>query len=136
MSDFRLNLPTDIPWERVCVTLDMIEPNECPVRMPAKWQSSLAVFKYVPEDEFQIYPKYRITYLKVTATICGYQPMDKEVQGKVDFGFSAQNVPGFEELLNSYLPCHGAILQVVVTPKNNTINKVNCNNSPPTNIGH
>lgn len=123
MSNFKLNLPTDIPWERVCVTEDMIDPRLCDSRAPAKWQSSLAVFKYRPEEENQIYPKYNITYLKVTATLTGYQPLDQEVQGHIDWhGVDVSTIPGLTDLLNSYNPCHGAILQVTVGPKDNASN--------------
>lgn len=117
-SNFKLNLPTDIPWERICVTEDMIDPVVCDKRLPAKWQTSLAVFKYRPEDEFQMFPEYDITYLKVTATITGYQPLDKEIQGEIDWdGVNVETIPGLTDLLNSYNPCHGAVLQVVVGPK-------------------
>lgn len=117
MSNFKLNLPTDIPWERICVTEDMIDRVVCDERLPSKWQSSLAVFKYVPEDECQLLPNYNITYLKVTATITGYQPLDKEIQGNIDWhGVNVSTIPGLKDLLNSYNPCHGAILQVVVGP--------------------
>lgn len=118
MSNFELNLPTDIPWERICVTEDMIDPVVCDERLPAKWQTSLAVSKYRPDDEFQMFPAYNITYLKVTATITGYQPLDKEIQGKINWnGVNVATIPGLTDLLNSYNPCHGAILQVVVGPK-------------------
>jgi hypothetical protein len=118
MSNFKLNLPTEIPWERICVTEDMIDRNICDARMPAKWQTSMAVFKYVPDDEYQQYPAYKITYLKVTATITGYQPLSKEIQGIIDWdGLNVATIPGITELLNSYNPCHGAILQVAVGPK-------------------
>ena len=118
MSNFKLNLPTDIPWERICVTEDMIDKVVCDNLLPAKWQTSLAVFKYLPDDEFQLYPNYKITYLKVTATITGYQPLDKEVQGNIDWdGVDVSTIPGLTDLLNSYNPCHGAVLQVVVGPK-------------------
>lgn len=117
MSNFKLNLPTDIPWERICVTEDMIDRNVCDDRLPAKWQTSLAVFKYRPEDEFQLFPKYRITYLKVSATITGYQPLDDEIQGNIDWdGVDVSTIPGLKDLLKSYNPCHGAILQVVIAP--------------------
>jgi hypothetical protein len=117
MSNFKLNLPTEIPWERICVTEDMIDRNICDSRFPAKWQTSMAVYKYVPEEEYQLYPKYRITYLKVTATITGYQPLNKEIQGHIDWdGINVETIPGITELLNSYNPCHGAILQVAVAP--------------------
>lgn len=117
-SNFKLNLPADIPWERICVTKDMIDQVVCDTNLPAKWQSSLAVFKYKPDDDFQLFPKYDITYLKVTATITGYQPLDKEIQGKINWhGVNVVSIPGLTNLLNSYNPCHGAILQVVVGPK-------------------
>ncbi|MGV8962523.1 MAG: hypothetical protein ACOH2V_03990 [Candidatus Saccharimonadaceae bacterium] len=123
MSNFKLNLPTDIPWERICVTEDMIDPEVCDNRLPAKWQTSMAVFKYVPEDDYQLFPKYKISYLKVTATITGYQPLDKEIQGKIDWdGVDVSTIPGLTDLLNSYNPCHGAILQVVVGPHSNRPN--------------
>jgi hypothetical protein len=83
MSNFKLNLPTDIPWERICVTEDMIDRVVCDARLPTKWQTSMAVFKYRPHDEYKMYPKYNITYLKVTATITGYQPLDQEIQGTI-----------------------------------------------------
>jgi hypothetical protein len=121
MSNFRLNLPTDIPWERICVTEDMIDAVVCDDRLPAKWQSSLAVFKFRPDDEYQLFPKYNITYLKVTATITGYQPLDKEIQGNIDWnGLDVTTINSLNDLLNSYNPCHGAMLQVVVGPKDNS----------------
>jgi len=120
MSNFKLNLPTDIPWERICVTEDMIDPIVCDERLPAKWQSSMAVFKYKPEDDYQLFPNYKITYLKITATITGYQPMDKEIQGKIKWdGVDATTQftnEVLKDLLSSYYPCNGAILQVVVGP--------------------
>lgn len=117
MSNYKLNLPTDIPWERICVTEDMIS-EVCSDMLPSKWQSSLAVFKYVPEDDCQLLPDYNITYLKVTATITGYQPLDKEIQGEINWdGVDVATIPGLKELLNSYSPCNAAILQVVVGPK-------------------
>ena len=117
MSNFKLNLPTDIPWKRICVTEDMVDKKVCDDRLPSKWQSSLAVFKYKPDDEYQLYPDYDITYLKVTATITGYQPLDDEIQGNIDWdGVDVSTIPGLKDLLNSYNPCHGAILQVSVGP--------------------
>ena len=118
MSNFKLNLPTDIPWERICVTKDMMDKVVCDTKLPPKWHSSLAVFKFRPEDEFQLFPDYNITYLKVTATITGYQPIDEEIQGEIDWnGLNTESKEGITELLTSYHPCNGAILQVVVGPK-------------------
>ena len=98
-------------------TEDMIDREICDGRRPAKWQTSMAVFKFVPEDDDQLFPAYKITYLKVTATVTGYQPLDKEIQGTIDWdGVDVWTIPGLTGLLNSYNPCHGAILQVFVGP--------------------
>ena len=52
-----LNLPIDIPWERVCVARDMVDPGRgVPAETPPLWQSSMALFRYVPPDEYQVYP--------------------------------------------------------------------------------
>ena len=117
MSNFKLNLPTDIPWRRICVTRDMLDRVVCDERLPGKWRSSIAVFKYRPPDEYQEFDDYDITYLKVTATIAGYQPLDQEIQGQINWGgVNVESLPGLTDLLNTYNPCHGAILQVVAGP--------------------
>jgi len=114
---FKLSLPTDIPWKRICVTEDMMDKVVCDTELPPKWQSSIAVFKYVPEEDYQLFPEYKISYLKMTATIAGYQPLDDEIQGNIDWdGVDVTTIEGLTELLNSYYPCNGSILQVVVGP--------------------
>lgn len=54
MSIFKLNLPTGIRWKRICVTEDMIDPEVCDERLPAKRHSSMAVYKFNPEDEYPL----------------------------------------------------------------------------------
>ncbi len=126
MTDYKLNLPPDIPWKRICVTEDMIDSVVCDERLPAKWQTSMAVFKYKPEDMHQVHAQYDITYLKVVATITGYQPLDKEIQGKIDWdGVNVETEITnaiLKDLLSTYHPCTGAILQVVVGPKEQNSN--------------
>ena len=118
-----LSLPIDIPWERICVSEDMIDPKVGDSDRPAKWQSSIAVFKYVPDEEYQAYPGRKITYLKVTCTVAGYQPKADEVEGILTnwSRLSYAGVPyGQDELerrLLAYKPCHEAILQVSVAPR-------------------
>jgi hypothetical protein len=114
---FQLNLPLDIPWKRICVTQDMLDRVVCDETLPPKWQSSLAVYKYTPEEDYQFYPDYDISYLKVTATITGYQALEDEIQGQINWnGVNTTTVEGASELLKSYFPCTGAIVQVVVGP--------------------
>ena len=113
----QLAFPLDIPWTRVCVTEDMIDRVVCDDTLPPKWNSSLAVYKYVPEEEYQSYPDYKISYLKVTATITGYQAVEDEIQGDIDWdGVSTTTFDSAADLLKSYFPCTGAIVQVVVGP--------------------
>jgi hypothetical protein len=114
-----LNLPIDIPWERVCVSTEMLDPDIGGAGLtPPLWQTSMALFRYVPPDEYQIYPERRIIYYKLTCTITGYTPQAKEILGAVDPGhLGLTNVPGVQELLNSFLPCNGAIVQVTVVPR-------------------
>jgi hypothetical protein len=116
-TGFKLGLPIDIPWKRICVTEDMVDRVVCDKVLPPKWHSSIVVFKYRPADEFQLYPDYDITYLKVTCTITGYQPIEDEIQGQIDWnGIDVTTLEGVTELLSSYSPCTGAILQIVVGP--------------------
>lgn len=61
MAIIGLNLPTEIPWERICVTKDMLDQGVCDNDRPGKWRSSIAVFKYVPEEEYQTYPTREIS---------------------------------------------------------------------------
>ncbi len=117
MAIMGLNLPTDIPWERVCVTEDMMAGAACELHHPPKWQSSIAVSRYVPDDEYQVYEGRKITYLKVTCSITGFQPRDKEVEGRINFGgIGVLQIPDVDSLLEQYLPCTGALIQVAVAP--------------------
>ena len=80
-----LNLPIDIPWERICVARDMVDPGRgVAAETPPLWQSSIALFRYVPPDEYQVYPGRRILYYKLTCTITNYQPRDQQVLGTID----------------------------------------------------
>jgi hypothetical protein len=121
MAVTSLSLPVDIPWERWCVSEDMIDGTVCDSDRPAKWQSSIAVFRYVPDDDFQAYPGRRITYLKVVCTVAGYQAKADEIQGVTGklggIGVTPFTQAELERRLASYAPCNEAIVQVSVGPK-------------------
>jgi hypothetical protein len=51
MTNFKPSLPTDIPWRRIAVSHDMMEPGLCGDERPPRFRSSLAVFGYVRCDE-------------------------------------------------------------------------------------
>jgi len=101
MTGTRLALPVDIPWRRLCVSRDMLDEDICDTEFPPKWHSSIAVFKYVPPEEYQQYPDYEVSYLKVTTTISGFQPHDKEIEGQIDWdGLSVETIAEVEALLD------------------------------------
>ncbi len=123
MAANSLSLPIDIPWERWCVSDDMTDVRACDKDRPAKWQSSIAVFRYVPDDDYQTYPGRKITYVKVVCTISGYQPKAEEIQGVLS-GFGGLSGKEFtqdelERKLATYRPCNEAIVQVTVAPPAN-----------------
>jgi hypothetical protein len=62
MAVIGLNLPTDIRWERICVTEDMMAKDACSVSTPPKWHTSIAVYRYVPGTDYQVYPGRIIFY--------------------------------------------------------------------------
>ena len=69
-----LDIPTDIPWRRICVSDDMLDPVPCDNEFPPRWRSSLAVFRYDPADEYQPFDDYVVSYIKVVASIAPFAP--------------------------------------------------------------
>jgi hypothetical protein len=120
-----LDFPTDIPWERVCHSEDMTDTNPCDQAAPPKWQSSIAVYRYVPEDEYQTDKGRRLVYYKVTCTISSYQPQTDEVEGTIAKAgtLTTGEAQELDRKLKSYAPCNGAILQVTVAPHEDGIRK-------------
>lgn len=117
MAVIGLNLPTDIRWERICVTEDMMARNACSGNTPPKWNTSIAVYRYLPEADYQVYPGRQILYFKVVCTITSYQPQADEIETKIDWSQTHfQDQIDFHTKLKSYLPCNGAMVQVIVTP--------------------
>lgn len=119
MSNFKLNLPTDIPWKRICVSKDMIDPKICDARRPKRWNSSIAIFQYQPEEEYQTTEGMLITYLKIACSITGYQAGPDEIglhRGGFD-NFWKENGEVLKDTIMDYYPCYGAILEVAVAPK-------------------
>src|SRR5438874_1321742 len=111
-----LDYPTDVRWERVCVSRDMLDPKGCDQGAPPRWQTSIAIFRYVPEEQYQVYPGRRIVYYKVSCTITGYQPQSEEIGAAIDWSkLTLQEVQDYEKALTEPLPCHGALVQVTVT---------------------
>ena len=79
MSGFNLNLPIDIPWRRIAVTEDMIDRDSGDREFPLRWQSSISVFDYEPEEDYQNYDGMIVSYLKISCSITGFQPRGDEL---------------------------------------------------------
>lgn len=116
-----LNLPTDVAWERVAHSEDMDDEVVCDFQLPPKWQSSIALYKYEPEEEYQVYPGRKLTYLKLTINLTGYQPKENEIEGILDtwggLNTSSKSESSIEHLLREYRPCTGALIQATVGAK-------------------
>ena len=71
-----LNLPIHVPWKLIAVSPDMMDKRFCNKSFPYAWRSSLAISAYEPRPEElpEDLCEGRITFLKVTCTITGYQP--------------------------------------------------------------
>ncbi len=108
---FALNVPTDIPWRRICVSQDMLDPLACDKRLPARWRSSIAVYRYDPADEYQPYEDLRVAYLKVAVTITPWAP-------EIGVDLASKYVPPqLVDSLQEAFPCYGALLHVTVAPE-------------------
>lgn len=121
MGNFKLNLPTDIPWKRKCVSEDMLDKKFCDASKPFRWRSSIAVFEYEPDEENQNYEGLIISYLKVSCSITGYQENPDEIgldiRGLRSFWGKRPGIEDYLDVLQQYYPCYGAVLEVSVTPK-------------------
>lgn len=121
MAIDNLSVPVDIPWNRLCVSEDMIDTDVCDRDFPYRWRSSVSVFEHTPPEEYQEYDEMTISYLKVACTITGFQPEPEEVgltDRRVD---SYWNDPAviehYKDAVNKYFGAYGAILEVAVSPQ-------------------
>lgn len=122
MSNFRLNLPIDIPWTLVNCSEDMMDKTFCDKKMPSPFRSSISLYTYDPkvEDIPEEYSKCgkHITYLKVSCSITGYQPTGEEQQQIIDLLTSINGVDysKIDEIIREYFGCYGVLLNVSVHP--------------------
>lgn len=120
MTISTFSLPIDIPWERIAFSEDMMDKVACDRELPLRWRSSVAVFAYEPPKEQQRTDGFIVSYLKVACTITGYQA-GKETRIRERLGRSgwknADLTSWLEEAASKYYPCHGAMLEVVVAPR-------------------
>lgn len=114
--------PEDIPWQLMCVSNDMLDPNKCNKKFPMPWKSSIAISAYEPKEEDLPAPfcAGKITYLKITVSVTGYQPTDDEIEeGFTEFN----NTPveaALDDIFATYFGCYGALLNIAVFPNSAT----------------
>ena len=127
MALTEMSLPVDIPWKRMGVSADMIDPIGGDLQFPAKWQSSIAVFYHEPPEVRPEYCDRRITYLKIICTITNFQwyhdyetheeLKDVSVLNKLrDIYQDFYAFANFDSTVTQSFPCYGAFLQVGVYP--------------------
>lgn len=128
MAGGLLNLPINIPWKLIGVSPDMMDTRFCNKHFPFAWRSSLAISAYEPRPEElpEDLCEGRITFLKVTCTITGYQPSKEETRDITTILPSFSDEPtedqreAIERILNEYFTCYGALLNVAVFPLSKT----------------
>lgn len=133
-----LDLPIDIPWRLIGVSPDMMDTTFGGKAFPFAFRSSIAVSAFEPSvsdlppgicDE-------RVTYIKVSASITGYQPTPEEVkQGHAYF----PDVPTEElnRVFADYWGCYGVLLNVAVFPHSDVVveNQQVCDQFTDTKVG-
>lgn len=130
MSNFRLNLPIDIPWKLVNCSEDMMDKTFCDKKMPSPFRSSISLYTYEPkvEDIPEEYSKCgkQITYLKVSCSIIGFQPTEDEKQEIVDLLASVKGVDysKIDDITREYFGCYGVLLNVSVHPPSKDKNDI------------
>jgi len=119
MSNFRLNLPVDIPWTLIDSSADMMDPTFCNKKSPSPFKSSLAIYAFEPKPEElpEELCGRRITYLKVSCTITGFQPSAEEKEQIVELLEASEvSYSKIEQIVGEYFGCYGVLLNVSVHP--------------------
>jgi hypothetical protein len=117
MNESLLDLPKEIAWKIMSVSPDMMDTQFCNKLFPFAWRSSLAISAFEPtlEELPEELCDERITFLKITCNITGYQPSKEET----DEGYASfPDVPieQLDRIFEEYFACYGALLNVAVFP--------------------
>jgi hypothetical protein len=117
MSETTVGLPKETTWKLLAVSPDMMDTQFCNKRFPFHWRSSLALSAFEPQSDDlpEGLCEGRITFLKVTATITGYQPSRQETEAGYA-SFPNAPVEELSRIIDQYFACYGAMLNVAVFP--------------------
>lgn len=117
MSLTTLSLPVDVPWKRIAISDDMYALG-INADLPVKWHSSLTVFSYdAPPDPEIDNPDEISTFLKIVASVTGYQPAGDEIDvGAVVGAFNVDVIQNYQALTEQYYPALSALIQLAVFP--------------------
>lgn len=119
MSNFRLNLPVDVPWTLIDASQDMMDITFCNKKYPSPFKSSMAIFAYEPKSEElpEEFCGRKICFLKISCSITGYQPAEDEKAGIVELlERSEVDYSDIEKIIMEYFGCYGVLLNVSVHP--------------------
>ncbi|RMF57225.1 MAG: hypothetical protein D6743_19235, partial [Calditrichaeota bacterium] len=108
----------DIRWQLITASPDMMDVSQGNASFPFLWRSSLALYAAPAPEEEGVSPHCgkKIAFLKVTASITGYQPSKEETErGYVEF--PQVPVEELDLILREYFACYGVLLQVAVFPR-------------------
>jgi hypothetical protein len=104
-------------WKRVYATDGVFDFDISDQTRPQKWRSSIALFTYRPGELVPHDDDHELVFLRAAVTITGYQPASDEIQGRLDGGqFGTWEESSVDDLLRTYYPCNGAVLQLEVAP--------------------
>ena len=120
-----MSYPSNIPWAHLCSSEDMIVKGINETALDIEWKSSIAIFKFEPSGQEQIYDGMTVTYLKVAITLTGHISNPDHISGIIEtlknFGsLSKDTITDYQNILSKYHPCYGSILRVLATPKDST----------------
>ncbi len=135
------DLPVDVPWQLVAASPDMMDTTFCKGDFPPPWRSSLAIYAYEPspDDLPSQLCNQKITYLKVSCSITGYQPTLEETNqlspgplslppnpapAHVNFlpdGSLDDTTLPFGDFADAYFSCYGVLLNIAVFPSTTTV---------------
>jgi hypothetical protein len=105
-----------IPWKVMAASPDMMDVIYNNQRFPYAWRSSLAISVYepLPADLPSHLCEQKIAFVKLTASLTGYQVNGSEINGKISFG--NEPLEELTRLTTEYLGCYGALLNVAFFP--------------------